>query len=74
MSREYIVNKLGMEDFVQTETADQSRNGNTVTITGVFASTIVLDHLTAVTILEKFNELDATITALTERVATLEAV
>ena len=36
----YNKNKLGMEDLVDTETAEQLRNGKVVTLTGVIAANI----------------------------------
>ncbi len=62
--RVYTKNLLGMEDLVTTETSEQTRNGTTVTLTGVTAANISCKD--SKSILEYINFLE-------NRIATLEA-
>ena len=62
MSKVYIKNLLGMEDLVTTETSEQVRNGQTVTLKGVTASNI--DCKDSKSILQYIEFLEARIVAL----------
>jgi fructosamine-3-kinase len=65
MSNTYNKNKLGMEDLVETTTATQVRNGETITVNGVIAANIQCKD--SMTVLEYIEFLEA-------RIAALEAV